>query len=152
MSPADIDASAAVANPAAQPEVRRATSQRSARVFRIVLLALTVLFAVMNLQVMTQEARLTDPALRGDLLVDLGRPDHDWRFRVTSIDPASPLAQAGVKVNDRVAFDRSADRNGLMFTDELIGLTVHAEGQARHVQVRPAPDLRRAPSSRSVRR
>ena len=54
---------------------------------------------------------------------------------VPSILPGSPLDMAGLKVGDRVRFDRPYDNLRHFAVGETIGLTIWHDGTARHVVV-----------------
>ncbi|MBK6470355.1 MAG: hypothetical protein IPF94_06360 [Betaproteobacteria bacterium] len=95
--------------------------------------ALLVLWSWSNVQ------RALDPALAGSLGVTYGEPGPSNRLPITALEPGLPMAAAGARIGNEVIYDHVGSRHRALGTDELIGLTLYADGQSRHVQVKPAP-------------
>ena len=118
--------------------------------WRFVLLALCLFTAVMNLWALGHWQRGSVHAASGTLGARLGYTDAEHRFPIVALNPASPLAQAGAKVGDRLAYDHLGDQIRQFGTDETIGLTlfsqaVQASGtgptwQAQRLWLRPIAD------------
>lgn len=80
-------------------------------------------------------------SLSGDRIGTLGWTRGPWSsdgYLVQGLAPGSPLAAAGAKAGDRVAFDHPGDRMRHLSVDENVGLTLTGADGARHVSVRPA--------------
>ena len=90
--------------------------------------------------------RLSDPATAGSLVMVASPSDKDGLRTIRRLAPQSPVAVAGGRVGDRIAFDRSADGYRQLSVDESIGLTLLGAAGAppRHLVVRPLPDPRLA--------
>ncbi|MBJ7313036.1 hypothetical protein ACFOLJ_29875 [Rugamonas sp. CCM 8940] len=81
--------------------------------------------------------RAMSPAMAGDLLAELGPSDRDYRNPIIKLQAASPLAQAGAKVGDRLVFEHAGDRSRQLGTDETIAMTLYSAQGSRHIEVRP---------------
>lgn len=77
------------------------------------------------------------PGDAGTLGADLA-PAESGAFTITRLADTSPLAAAGAKPGDRIAFDRRADTLRDLGTDEEVGLTLTGATGGRHLAVRPA--------------
>ena len=62
-----------------------------------------------------------------------------WMLKVVDVDPQSDLAREGVKVGDRLSFDRVGDRWRTMGVGEPVPVTIESVGTSRHITVRTVP-------------
>jgi hypothetical protein len=115
--------------------------------WKCLLVALCLYCAGINLWAVVNWERFTTPGVAGTLHVTLGVPDPDYRLPILTLDPRSPLAQAGAKPGDTLVFDHAGDVKREMAAGEAIGATWYAANQARHVVLTTvaAPDVVRSP-------
>ena len=99
--------------------------------WQAVLLALCLFTAVMNLWALGYWQRGAVQGASGSLGARLAPTDAEHRFPIVALHPASPLALAGAKVGDQLAYDHLGDQIRQFGTDEIIGLTLFSrESQA----------------------
>ena len=91
------------------------------------LLALCLFTAAMNLWALGYWQRGAVHAASGTLGARLAPSDAQHRFPIVALLPASPLALAGAKVGDRLAYDHVGDQIRQFGTDETIGLTLFSQ-------------------------
>lgn len=84
--------------------------------------------------------RSIEPGTAGTLAVQLAPHDRDYRSTVLAVAPASPLQSLGVKAGDQIRLDHPSDAVRRLGTDEIIGMTVFADGKTSHVQIKPTAD------------
>jgi hypothetical protein len=109
---------------------------QAARRWRVLLLTLVVACAALFAWAMPRMPRAWHPGVGGSLDIDLGASDNERRRPITRLGAVSPLAQAGARLGDRVAFDHPSDGWRFFGIDEPVGLTLTQGDMARHLQVR----------------
>lgn len=106
--------------------------------WKVVLVALTLFLFGMFSWPLAHWERLIDPGRVGTLAAQLGPPDHDYRQRIISIAPESPLAAAGAQAGDSVDFIRRSDSVRKFGIEELVPLRLTTRtGQSRELLLRP---------------
>ncbi|MCV2367067.1 ATP-binding protein [Roseateles oligotrophus] len=113
--------------------------------WKVVLLLICLICAGMRLWAMTYLDRSVVPEAAGGMGVVMKGPLNGphWLTRVVSINPDSDLARQGVKVADRLTYDRIGDRWRTKGVDELIPVTIESEGEFRQLTVRTFPEPER---------
>ena len=107
---------------------------RAARIWKAALALAAAFIIVHDLSALSRWELALVPGAAGTLGMWSGR-SYLSGVEVTRLEKDSPLAAAGVKVGDRVLFDRRADRMRILEAGERIGLTVNRGGEARHIEV-----------------
>ena len=129
--------------PAPQPPPGPATrpaSESSTRAWRVGLLALCLCCAGLRLWSLAYLERNLVPGAAGGMGARLCCAEGPrWMREVKHLRPESDLARQGVKVGDRLSFDRAGDAWRPMGVGELIPVTVESLGQTRRLQVRTLP-------------
>ena len=108
--------------------------------WRVLLLALCTITALLNLWALPQWQRGMLHESSGTLGARLGPTDQDHRFPVLALAPDSPLLMAGARVGDRLRYAHTGDQIRQLGTDEWVSVTLYTEGGERRLSVRPVPN------------
>ena len=108
--------------------------------WRVLLLSMAVVCAVLLAWAVPDMPRAWDPSVGGTLDAAFGPADDERGRPIRRLGAASPLAAAGARVGDRVVHDHQSDRWRFFGRDESIGLTLIQGDTARHLELHPVPD------------
>jgi hypothetical protein len=120
----------------------------SSGAWKLCLMVLVALAGSLLLACVLKSPDLLGPASSGTLGIET-RPEKVFGSRrvvVTAIDPASPLAQAGVVAGDVLEFERYNDAFGRADAGEAVALRLWRAGQARKLAV-PTVPLQKVPDT-----
>lgn len=108
--------------------------------WKLLLLVVAMLVGGQHLWALFYLERIESPELAGTLDTRWGAPDADYRLPIAALSPASPLALAGARVGDRVAFERYGDTWRRLGTDEELHVTLYSGVRGVPLTIRPIPD------------
>lgn len=110
--------------------------------FKITMLSLLVVFAVLDVWASTYWERASVPGVAADLGAVFATPDQDYRLPIVRLSPNSALTRMGAMEGDHVVFDSRGDEGRLLAVGEQVGLTLyraHRPQLAEHVYLPTIP-------------
>jgi hypothetical protein len=108
--------------------------------WKLLLLVVALLVGGQHLWALFYLERSASPELAGTLGAGWAPPDADYRLPIMALSPTSPLALAGARVGDRVAFERYGDTWRKLGTDEELRLTLYSGTRVMPLTIRPTPE------------